>query len=378
MIYTRCRSNRYMLLSGMVVLLALLLAGAAPVQAESIIAEPFAAYYWQHHGARVLGAVNSPIVEIDGYRMQYFEKGRLEDHRHMAESPAAAIAYSPLTLELIQQFPDLPIDGMPITYGELAVRGAAQSPAPAGFGGGVQKLEHGVFVPANHALAPGPGYVVPFQMWTYINRRYLFPRGWQHDVGLPLTNAFHLEVAGADGSTRVVIMQAFERTILTLDMANVYGWSVERVNIGTDALWARYITPMVQVPAEPARQAAGPKRIEVDLAQQWLMAYEGDQLFMDVPVSTGKDRFETPPGQFRIYSKTARQTLRGRQNGESWNVPDVPHIMFYYGGFAIHGVYWHDRFGTGERYSHGCVGIAPNDAARLYAWAGYGTPVIVR
>jgi hypothetical protein len=360
-----------------IMLLGLLLLACRTAYAEEIIAPPFAAYYWEHHGERVLGAVNAPPMEINGYLMQYFEKGRLEDHRHETSDPTRAVAYSPLTLEMMQHAPYLQIDGMPITYGELQTRSAQQHAPPPGFVAGTMALEQGIFIPADPNLNAAPGYIVPFQFWTYINRSYLFPGGWQHDVGLPVTNAFDILVPAADGSEKRIVMQAFERTVLTLDLSNVYGWPVARVNIGTDALWVQGTEPMVQHPSPPPTQPAGPKRIEVSLQQQWLYAYEGERLVMDVPVSTGKDGFETPPGSFAIYSKIPRKTLRGNYNGESWNVPDVPHILFYRGGFAIHGVYWHDRFGTGERYSHGCVGIAPYDALALYEWAPHGTPIIV-
>jgi hypothetical protein len=360
--------------------LLLLLVPAAPAWAQEAAAEPFADYYWRYRGDLTLGRIHSPVVEINGYRMQFFEKGRLEDHRHETDNPAHAVAYSRLTVELMEGAPDMPIDGLPVTYGELRERGAAQHDAPAGFTHGTMPLEQGMFVPAHPEQAASPGYIVPFQFWTYINRAHMFPGGWIHDIGLPLTNAFEILVPTGDGSEHRLVVQAFERTVLALDLSERYEWSVTRLNIGTDAAWF-YGTQPSYTPHSPppaAMQAqAGPKRIEVDLGRQWLYAYEGERLILDAPVSTGKDGFNTPTGSYRVYSKIAQKTLRGRAGGESWNVPDVPSIMFYQGAVAIHGVYWHDRFGTGERHSHGCVGLAPHDAATLFHWAEYGTPVIV-
>lgn len=361
-----------------VILLTCFVAPTPPLRADETIAAPFRDYYWQHYGDRILGAVNAPLFERDGYQMQYFEKGRLEAHQHATTDPTRAVVYSRLTLELIERAPFLPIDGLPVTYGDLPAQGAAVQAPPAGFVNGTMPTAQGIFIPADPNLNAAPGYIVPSQFWTYINRRSFFPGGWLQDVGLPLTNAFHVAIPNADGSTRPLIIQAFERTVLTLDLTNTYGWPVQRANIGTDAVWVEGSIPLVQHPAAPPlAPAAGPRRIEVSLAQQWLYAYEGDRLVLDAPVSTGKDGFETPPGRFSIYLKIASKTLRGRARGESWNVPDVPSIMFYYRDFAIHGVYWHDRFGTGERHSHGCVGVAPADAAALYEWATHGTPVIV-
>jgi lipoprotein-anchoring transpeptidase ErfK/SrfK len=46
------------------------------------------------------------------------------------------------------------------------------------------------------------------------------------------------------------------------------------------------------------------------------------------------------------------------------NAP-MPHSMFYYGGFAVHGTY--DEAHLGRPASHGCVRVSLNDAADLYS-----------
>lgn len=127
----------------------------------------------------------------------------------------------------------------------------------------------------------------------------------------------------------------------------------------------------------PASRSAGTKRIEVSLSRQWLYAYEDDRLVFDAPVATGKDGFNTPTGTFAIYYKIPLQTMRGNLNGESWEVPNVPHAMYFNGSVALHGTYWHNLFGTGTRVSHGCVNLGLDDAAWLYEWAPIGTLVTV-
>ena len=47
------------------------------------------------------------------------------------------------------------------------------------------------------------------------------------------------------------------------------------------------------------------------------------------------------------------------------------------GGVALHGTYWHNRFGTGARLSHGCINLPLRAAAWLYDWAPMGTTVKV-
>jgi len=50
------------------------------------------------------------------------------------------------------------------------------------------------------------------------------------------------------------------------------------------------------------------------------------------------------------------------------------YTMYYSGSYAIHGTYWHHRFGT--PVSHGCVNVAGH-ARWLFNWALVGTPVVV-
>ncbi len=119
------------------------------------------------------------------------------------------------------------------------------------------------------------------------------------------------------------------------------------------------------------------RRIEVNLSTQWLTAYEGDLVVYDAPVATGRNGFNTPVGNFAIYQKLPLQTMQGEAAGERWNVPNIPSVMYIYGGVALHGTYWHNLFGSGARPSHGCINLPMDDAQWLYEWASVGTPVSV-
>jgi lipoprotein-anchoring transpeptidase ErfK/SrfK len=55
----------------------------------------------------------------------------------------------------------------------------------------------------------------------------------------------------------------------------------------------------------------------------------------------------------------------------------VPWVLYYDGNFAIHAVYWHDKFGY--RASRGCLGLSLTDAKWLYQWTaegGYELPYV--
>jgi len=111
--------------------------------------------------------------------------------------------------------------------------------------------------------------------------------------------------------------------------------------------------------------------IEIDLTNQRLVAWSGSEAVYDVIISTGKDATPTPTGTFAIQSKHEI----ARMQGPGYDVPDVPFTMYYYGGYAIHGAYWHNNFGT--PVSHGCTNVAVNHAEWLFNWADLGTPVVV-
>lgn len=131
-------------------------------------------------------------------------------------------------------------------------------------------------------------------------------------------------------------------------------------------------------PAEPASvvfrsdaPADGKKWISVDISDQKLTAWQGDVPVFETIVSTGKPGWRTLPGTFAVYRKYDAT----RMTGPGYDTPDVPWTMYYSGGFAIHGAYWHDNFGT--PVSHGCVNLRVPEAKALYEWAPMGTEVVV-
>jgi lipoprotein-anchoring transpeptidase ErfK/SrfK len=75
-------------------------------------------------------------------------------------------------------------------------------------------------------------------------------------------------------------------------------------------------------------------------------------------VSTGRRGFGTPAGVFHPQRMAARWF-----STVYYNAP-MPHAIFFYGGFAIHGSY--DIARLGGPASHGCIRLHPNDAAILF------------
>lgn len=228
---------------------------AQPAAAVVSVADIFRDYYNQYQGMRVLGNPLTELTEVNGYPAQYFEKGRIEDHRRTETNPLWVFMYGRLTEELMQRSPAGRVSGMSLTYAELSQLAAPQyrRAAPFGFTGGVVYVAGGVFVPYDARLGVAPGYVVPLFFWDYINRAAFFPGGWLHDVGLPMTDAFTVATS-KNGVQRSITVQAFERAVLTYDSLNPPEWQVERANIGADAVQGS-ITPQ-PTPQIPELQQA--------------------------------------------------------------------------------------------------------------------------
>ena len=47
------------------------------------------------------------------------------------------------------------------------------------------------------------------------------------------------------------------------------------------------------------------------------------------------------------------------------SIDDVPVTEYFSGSIALHGAFWHERFGL--RRSHGCVNLSPHDARRVWS-----------
>lgn len=227
----RCR-----LLVSALLALGLLVAPAGPVLATHTVDPIFAEYYYTHDGPRVLG----PAISSREENVQYFEKGRLEDHRGQGLPSAWQFMFGRLAADLITAGARLPVAGETgPTYADLAelTEPGRRLPPPARVDG-VQPVATGVFVPYDSRLRAAPGYVVPADFWAYITNSQLFPAGWLHAIGLPMTPAIPVDVTKA-GQARRLLLQVFERTVLTYDAVNPEGWRLERANVGVHSLTNR-------------------------------------------------------------------------------------------------------------------------------------------
>ena len=115
---------------------------------------------------------------------------------------------------------------------------------------------------------------------------------------------------------------------------------------------------LAHIPAFP-----GEKWIEVDVTRQTVTAWEGNVPILSFLVSTGLSNTPTVLGKFNIYWKLESTLM----SGPGYYLPDVPYTMYFFGGYGLHGTYWHENFG--EPMSHGCVNLRNEHAKQLFEWA---------
>ena len=111
--------------------------------------------------------------------------------------------------------------------------------------------------------------------------------------------------------------------------------------------------------------------VEIDLSDQHLFAWEGNNQTFTTIISTGKAKTPTNTGIYSIQRKYPQDRMRGAD----YDIPNVPNVLYFDRGYAIHGAFWHNNFGT--PVSHGCVNLPVSNAKWLFDWAKIGTPIII-
>lgn len=131
---------------------------------------------------------------------------------------------------------------------------------------------------------------------------------------------------------------------------------------------------IVRDPVKVLGQTTDEKWIEVNLTAQHLYAHEGNRIVFDFPVSTGLPWMPTVTGEFYIWAKVRAQRMTGGSvaAGTYYDLPNVPFVQYFYGGYSLHGTYWHNDFGKPR--SHGCVNVSIPNSERLFWWTNPDLP----
>lgn len=208
--------------------------------------------------------------------------------------------------------------------------------------------------------------------WVYAGQRLAIP---DSNASLPVitqpaqipSNGTHIVQAG-ENLFRIGLK--YGTTAAAIRAAN--GLSSDVIYVGQRLRVPNSASPTTPAPSVPVNNtgASGEKWIDVNLSTQTITAYQGQTPVYSALVSTGLWGTPTVVGTFSIYAKYASTPM----SGPGYYLPNVPNTMYFHKGYAIHGAYWHNNFGT--PMSHGCVNLSLPDAEWFYNWAPLGTKVV--
>jgi hypothetical protein len=119
------------------------------------------------------------------------------------------------------------------------------------------------------------------------------------------------------------------------------------------------------------------KKIGANLDFQTLSCYEGNTevyfcrissgLGYDPSTSQASDKLATPVGNLLTHWKIVSLNMTAGTFQSGYSTPAVPwNTMISGDGVAIHGAFWHNAFG--EKRSHGCINVSPEDAKWIFRW----------
>jgi hypothetical protein len=239
------------------------------------------------------------------------------------------------------------------------------------FSGSFWRTTRGMFVPKEHILVHDPK--VEFEgVWLNApgETRHL-PLGW-------ITNPHQWKYTFDDSKMRrhehvdrFTIVQLTGKKQVFEDKTF---WET------ADGWWMRAMDGTVTNPGPPPKNLTpGEHWIDVNLGLQSLVAFEGETPVFATIVSTGRHADDpakdhhTRAGEFHVREKHISATMDNDTATDGpYSIEDVPWIMYFDGSTALHGAFWHSRFGH-ER-SHGCVNMTPHDAHELFGWVGPRLP----
>jgi lipoprotein-anchoring transpeptidase ErfK/SrfK len=143
-----------------------------------------------------------------------------------------------------------------------------------------------------------------------------------------------------------------------------------------------------------ARKPTGKVAILIDLADQHAYLLSMGQVLLTAPVSTGREGYDTPAGQYTVIQKDIdhRSSIYGayvrdgiivkenvdirkdsRPPGSVFVGASMPYFLRIVGGVGLHAGYL-----PGYPASHGCIRMPESKAQRFFYAATVGTPVTVK
>jgi L,D-transpeptidase catalytic domain len=105
------------------------------------------------------------------------------------------------------------------------------------------------------------------------------------------------------------------------------------------------------------QEAEASVAIDIDLSSQTVHVRSESSSY-DWRISTARSGYRTPRGTYRPYM------LLRTHYSHKYHMSPMPYSIFFAGGYAIHGTY--STASLGRPASHGCIRLAPGNAALLF------------
>ncbi|MBK1865216.1 L,D-transpeptidase [Aestuariivirga sp. YIM B02566] len=99
--------------------------------------------------------------------------------------------------------------------------------------------------------------------------------------------------------------------------------------------------------------------VRIDISSQTMSVSVNGWPYATWRVSTARSGYWTPRGSYRPF------LLKRMHYSRKYDNSPMPHSIFFKGGYAIHGTGYVRALGRPA--SHGCIRLAPGNAARLYS-----------
>ncbi|MCZ4289210.1 L,D-transpeptidase [Hoeflea alexandrii] len=125
-------------------------------------------------------------------------------------------------------------------------------------------------------------------------------------------------------------------------------------NLFLSGLLALLLAPLSSASAIAANLIA-----KVDISTQTMVVSQNGVVKYKWPVSTGRKGYSTPTGSY------SAQWLSRHHRSRKYNNAPMPYAVFYHRGYAVHATY--DTKRLGRPASHGCVRLAPENAATFFS-----------
>ncbi len=191
---------------------------------------------------------------------------------------------------------------------------------------------------------------------------------------------FHYVVIGRSDSPAII----FGKNLMTVARFNRIHPSKIRIGVKikvpNDLEAARNYSPF---PDFLAQKTAEKRYVVIDIAEQFLGAYEYGTLQFSAPISSANfdcvdEKFRrkacyTPPGKFKVLAFHRDHLSSIYKDATNTSAAPMPYaVLFFIENFLGKQLsYWlHQGELPGRPDSHGCVRLMPEDAKKLFIWLG--------